>query len=105
MTATSAPGTASRSASAKTFPGRAQIAASMNRGVEGHAERRCLELMNALERRRHRLNDNRVGGDGSSFVLRWHRQFGRGDAVRSYRILLGADVARCEELESRDASG
>jgi hypothetical protein len=59
--------------------------------------------MNALERRRDRLDDGRIGHDGASFVPRRHSRFGIGDAVLGYGILSGADLARREELDPRDA--
>ena len=61
--------------------------------------------MNALERRRHRLDGRGIGRHRASFVLRRHCRCGRGDAVPGDGILLGADLARREELGPRDAPG
>src|SRR5439155_5526787 len=66
---------------------RSKLADPSNRNIEGDTERRCLKVMNALERRRHRLDDGRIVGDGFPFVLRRH------------------DLLRREELDPRDAPG
>ena len=89
----------------KVTDGRPERTDSTNRDIEGRAERCRLECMNALERRRHRPDDRRIGRHRASFVLRRHRRFGRGRAVLGDRVLPGADLARCEELDSRDATG